>query len=63
MDSDGADGAPDESHTSVPAEVTSGPGLRASARQKAKEQLEKRKALTTQEMSERAAKQPRVDET
>ncbi|KAF8605981.1 hypothetical protein BDV93DRAFT_604984 [Ceratobasidium sp. AG-I] len=48
------------SSTPIPADITSGPGLRASARQKAKEQLEKRKALT-QDVEQRAAKQPRVD--
>ncbi|KAJ1306877.1 hypothetical protein OPQ81_007862 [Rhizoctonia solani] len=54
-----ADGAED---TPVSSDITSGPGLRASARQKAKEELEKRKALI-QEAAERATKQPRVEET
>ncbi|KAG8691608.1 tRNA (guanine-N(7)-)-methyltransferase non-catalytic subunit trm82 [Ceratobasidium sp. 423] len=53
---DGAEDAP------VPSDITSGPGLRASARQKVKEELEKRKALT-EEAAQRAAKQPRVEET
>ena len=48
------------SSTPIPADITSGPGLRASARQKAKEQLEKRKAMT-QDVEQRIAKQPRVD--
>jgi hypothetical protein len=62
IDPDSADGAAEEPDATVPIEVTSGPGLRASARQKAKEQLEKRKALT-QEITQRASKQPRVEET
>ncbi|CAE6415065.1 unnamed protein product [Rhizoctonia solani] len=53
---DGAD------NMSIPLDITSGPGLRASARQKTKEELQKRKALT-QEATERATKQPRVEET
>ncbi|CAE6478874.1 unnamed protein product [Rhizoctonia solani] len=52
----------DGADTPVPSDITSGPGLRASARQKAKEELEKRKALT-QEAAQRATKQPRVEET
>ncbi|KAH7335209.1 WD40-repeat-containing domain protein [Rhizoctonia solani] len=52
---DGAEGTP------VPSDITSGPGLRASARQKNKEELEKRKALTQE--ATRATKQPRVEET
>ncbi|CAE6440570.1 unnamed protein product [Rhizoctonia solani] len=56
---DSSDGAED---TPVPQDITSGPGLRASARQKTKEELEKRKALI-QEATQRAAKQPRVEET
>ncbi|KAF8677503.1 tRNA (guanine-N(7)-)-methyltransferase non-catalytic subunit wuho [Rhizoctonia solani] len=55
---DGADGADD---TPAPTGITSGPGLRASARQKAKEELEKRKAVTQE--AARATKQPRVEET
>ncbi|KAF8757687.1 tRNA (guanine-N(7)-)-methyltransferase non-catalytic subunit wuho [Rhizoctonia solani] len=55
---DGADGVDD---TPAPTGITSGPGLRASARQKAKEELEKRKAVTQE--AARATKQPRVEET
>ncbi|CCO30832.1 tRNA (guanine-N(7)-)-methyltransferase subunit TRM82 AltName: Full=Transfer RNA methyltransferase 82 [Rhizoctonia solani AG-1 IB] len=55
---DSADGGED---VSVPTDITSGPGLRASARQKTKEELEKRKALTQE--AARATKQPRVEET
>ncbi|CAE6426329.1 unnamed protein product [Rhizoctonia solani] len=55
---DSADGVED---SSVPTDITSGPGLRASARQKAKEELEKRKALTQE--AARATKQARVEET
>ncbi|KAG9128244.1 tRNA (guanine-N(7)-)-methyltransferase non-catalytic subunit trm82 [Ceratobasidium sp. 392] len=62
---DGADDIePEEPGTPVPSDITSGPGLRASARQRTKEQLEKRKA-TTQELTQdqRSSKQPRVEET
>ncbi|KAG8709538.1 hypothetical protein FRC09_000614, partial [Ceratobasidium sp. 395] len=54
----------EESGTPVPSDITSGPGLRASARQRTKEQLEKRKA-TTQEstQNQRNPKQARVEET
>lgn len=51
----------EESGTPGPSDVKYGPGLRASARQKAKEQLEKRKAMT-QDLGQRSAKQARVDE-
>lgn len=61
-DWDGADGGAEEPGTPTPSNITSGPGLRASARQKNKEELEKRKAFT-QEVAQRAAKQPRVEET
>ncbi|KAG8748354.1 tRNA (guanine-N(7)-)-methyltransferase non-catalytic subunit trm82 [Ceratobasidium sp. 414] len=62
---DGTDGIePEEAGTPVPSDITSGPGLRASARQRTKEQLEKRKA-TAQELAQnqRNAKQPRIEET
>ncbi|KAG9101913.1 tRNA (guanine-N(7)-)-methyltransferase non-catalytic subunit trm82 [Ceratobasidium sp. UAMH 11750] len=62
---EGAEGVePEESGIPVPSDITSGPGLRASARQRTKEQLEKRKA-TTQEsaQNQRSTKQPRVKKT
>jgi hypothetical protein len=65
-DPEGADAAieREESGTPVPLDIKSGPGLRASARQKNKEHLEKRKAMT-QDVAEaqRSTKQPRVEET
>jgi hypothetical protein len=65
-DPEGADASAqrEESGTPVPSDITSGPGLRASARQKAKEHLEKRKAMTQDAaQAQRSAKQPRVEET
>ncbi|QRV74187.1 tRNA (guanine-N(7))-methyltransferase subunit TRM82 [Ceratobasidium sp. AG-Ba] len=60
-DADGGD--TEDTGTPVPSDITSGPGLRASARQRTKAQLEKRKSAA-QETSEeqRSAKHVKVDD-